>query len=69
MVVTASGLLSPAKNPCNPDNLGCNAGKANLSATPVRSVAVQCGHDYWLAPWPLRSNHRDAAEPGTAGTA
>ena len=27
MVVTASGLLSPAKNPCNPDNLGCNAGK------------------------------------------
>ena len=27
MVVTASGLLSPAKNPCNPNNLGCNAGK------------------------------------------
>ena len=27
MVVTASGLLSPAKNPCNLDNLGCNAGK------------------------------------------
>ena len=27
MVVTASGLLSPAKNPCNPDNLGCNTGK------------------------------------------
>ena len=27
MVVTASGLLSPAKNPCNPNNLGCNADK------------------------------------------
>ena len=27
MVVTASELLSPAKNPCNPNNLGCNADK------------------------------------------
>ena len=33
VVVTASGLLSPAKNPCNPNNLGCNADKYEPMST------------------------------------